>query len=598
MPELSLDNQVQSAAMSGRRLLWVCFLALGLGLLAAPVAKLLIDLIHFFTQLFFYGRFSTQEISPAGHHLGVWVILIPVLGGLIVGVMARWGATAIRGHGIPEAMEQVLLNESRIPARITILKPLSSAISIGSGGPFGAEGPIIATGGALGSLLGQLVHITALERKVLLATGAAAGMAAVFSAPLSAVLLAVELLLFEFHSRSLLPVIIATVAATSCRFLLLGSEPVFAMVTVVVPSTAAILFYVLLGVLIGGASVVVTRGLYWIEDGFERLPLHWMWWPALGGFAVGLVGYWVPQTMGVGYDLISDIINGNLALSALALLGFAKWLSWSIALGSGTSGGTLAPLFIIGGSLGGGFATWLVGVFPQWGISPGLAGLVGMAAMFAGSSRALLTAIVFALEVTHQPNSLLPLLGGCGLAYLTSSLFMRTTIMTEKISRRGVTVPDQYSADPLDQVNVASVYSQDVVTLRDEQRVEEVRDWLSGNMASTHHQGFPVIDAHGHLQGVVTRRDIWRLDALGDAVVADLIRRPPIVITADSTLRQAADQMVRMGVGRLVVVVPSAPNVVRGIITRSDIIKAHSRSVSSKEDRSRHIRWPDSREKS
>nr|WP_233208817.1 chloride channel protein [Marortus luteolus] len=433
---------------------------------------------------------------------------------------------------------------------------------------------------------------------MLLAAGAAAGMAAVFSAPLSAVLLAVELLLFEFHSRSLLPVIIATVAATSSRFLLLGSEPVFAMFTVVVPSTAAILFYVLLGVLLGGASVVVTRGLYWIEDGFERLPLHWMWWPALGGLAVGLVGYWVSQTMGVGYDLISDIINGNLALSALALLGFAKWLSWSIALGSGTSGGTLAPLFIIGGSLGGGLAIWLVGVFPQWGVSPELAGLVGMAAMFAGSSRALLTAIVFALEVTHQPNSLLPLLGGCGLAYLTSSLFMRTTIMTEKISRRGVTVPDQYSADPLDQVNVASVYSQDVVSLRDEQRVAEVRDWLSGNMASTHHQGFPVIDAHGYLQGVVTRRDIWRLDILGDALVADLIRRPPIVIAAGSTLRQAADQMVRMGVGRLVVVVPSASNVVRGVITRSDIIKAHSRSVSSKEDRSRHIRWPDSREKS
>ncbi|WP_082872381.1 chloride channel protein [Alcanivorax sp. HI0044] len=585
------DTLPVNTAASRRRLVWICVLAIGLGALAAPVAKGLIDLIHLVTNLFFYGRISLAQVEPQGHGLGAWVIVIPVIGGLIVGAMARWGANAIRGHGIPEAMEQVLLNDSRIPARITFLKPLSSAVSIGTGGPFGAEGPIIATGGALGSLLGQISHITALERKTLLAAGAAAGMAAVFSAPLSAVLLAVELLLFEFRGRSMLPVMLATIVATGCRYLLLGTEPVFAMQAVLSASSAALLFYAVMGALIGCTSVFVTRVLYWIEDGFERLPIHWMWWPALGGLAVGLIGFIVPQTLGVGYQLISDIVNAKLALSALLLIGFAKWVSWSIALGSGTSGGTLAPLFIIGGSLGAGLAILLSGVFPEWGISPAVAGLVGMAAMFAGASRALLTAVVFAVEVTHQPNALLPLMAGCASAYLCSSLLMNTTIMTEKISRRGVTVPDEYAADPLAQIRVESVFSTKVVTLNAQQTLAEVQQWLQDDAATTHHQGFPVVDSQGVLQGVVTRRDIWQLDASGEMNMADIVRRAPVVITPDKTLRDAADHMVRNGVGRVVITASEESEKVLGILTRSDIIRAHTGAISSRETRSRHIRF-------
>ncbi len=592
----SLSSQTPDAlpvntAASRRRLVWICVLAIGLGALAAPVAKGLIDLIHLVTNLFFYGRISLAQVEPQGHGLGAWVIVIPVIGGLIVGAMARWGANAIRGHGIPEAMEQVLLNDSRIPARITFLKPLSSAVSIGTGGPFGAEGPIIATGGALGSLLGQISHITALERKTLLAAGAAAGMAAVFSAPLSAVLLAVELLLFEFRGRSMLPVMLATIVATGCRYLLLGTEPVFAMQAVLSASSAALLFYALMGALIGCASVLVTRVLYWIEDGFERLPIHWMWWPALGGLAVGLVGFMVPQTLGVGYQLISDIVNAKLALSALLLIGVAKWVSWSIALGSGTSGGTLAPLFIIGGSLGAGLAMLLSGLFPEWGINPAVAGLVGMAAMFAGASRALLTAVVFAVEVTHQPNALLPLMAGCGTAYLCSSLLMNTTIMTEKISRRGVTVPDEYAADPLSQIRVDSVFSTGVVTLNAQQPLTEVQQWLQDGAATTHHQGFPVVDSQGGLRGVVTRRDIWQLDTSASMTVADIVRRAPVVMTPDKTLRDAADHMVRNAVGRVVITASDEPEKVLGILTRSDVIRANSGVISSRETRSRHIRF-------
>ncbi len=585
------DTLPIKTAASRRRLVWICVLAIGLGALAAPVAKGLIDLIHLVTNLFFYGRVSLEQAEPQGHGLGAWVIVIPVIGGIIVGAMARWGANAIRGHGIPEAMEQVLLNDSRIPARITFLKPLSSAVSIGTGGPFGAEGPIIATGGALGSLLGQVAHITAMERKTLLAAGAAAGMAAVFSAPLSAVLLAVELLLFEFRGRSMLPVMLATIVATGCRYLLLGTEPVFAMQAVLSASSAALLFYALMGALIGCASVLVTRVLYWIEDGFERLPIHWMWWPALGGLAVGLVGFMVPQTLGVGYQLISDIVNAKLALSALLLIGVAKWVSWSIALGSGTSGGTLAPLFIIGGSLGAGLAMLLSGLFPEWGINPAVAGLVGMAAMFAGASRALLTAVVFAVEVTHQPNALLPLMAGCGTAYLCSSLLMNTTIMTEKISRRGVTVPDEYAADPLSQIRVDSVFSTGVVTLNAQQPLTEVQQWLQDGAATTHHQGFPVVDSQGGLRGVVTRRDIWQLDTSASMTVADIVRRAPVVMTPDKTLRDAADHMVRNAVGRVVITASDEPEKVLGILTRSDVIRANSGVISSRETRSRHIRF-------
>jgi H+/Cl- antiporter ClcA len=569
------------------RLLWVSVLAVVMGLSAGLIAKLLLMLIDLFTQLFFYGRLSFEPATPVGHALGAWVILVPVAGGLIIGLMARWGAPAIRGHGIPEAMEQVLTNQSRIPARITFWKPLSSAVSIGTGGPFGAEGPIIATGGALGSLVGQLLHVTALERKTLLAAGAAAGMAAVFSAPVSAVLLAVELLLFEFRGRSMIPVALAATAATGVRYLLLGTEAVFPMGVVAPADIQAVAGYALLGALIGSLSVGVTRVLYWIEDGFERLPVHWMWWPAIGGLAVGLVGYVAPATLGVGYELIHAILNAELSISVLGFLCLMKFIAWSIALGSGTSGGTLAPLFIIGGALGGCAGLLAAQALPVWGIDPALAALVGMAAMFAGASRAFLTSVVFAVEVTHQPNALLPLLAGCATAYLCSTLFMRHTIMTEKISRRGVRVPTEYDADPLAQITVEAVYSRRAVTLQAADSLESVREWLLQGGKHSYHQGFPVLDAQGRLRGVVTRRDLMALDADAAAPVEALIKRAPVVTAPSYSLRDAADHMVRHGVGRLAVVDVSDVGSLLGIVTRSDILKAHQRRLEEQDMRSR-----------
>ena len=573
-----------------RRVLRITALAVLLGGIATLIAQALTGLIGLITNLVFYGQLSTAFVDPVNHHRGAWVIIIPALGGLIVGVMARWGSRAIRGHGIPEAMEQVLRNESRIPPRVTWLKPVSSAVAIGTGGPFGAEGPIIATGGALGSLLGQLLHVTADERKTLLAAGAAAGMAAIFAAPIASVLLAIELLLFERRARSLIPVALAAVTATGLRFAMDGGTAVFAMTDIPLATLPALATYTALGGLIGVASVLITRLTYLIEDGFEKLPIHWMWWPALGGLVVGMVGYVMPQTLGVGYANIAAIVNGQLGLAALALLCLLKLVSWSVALGSGTSGGTLAPLFTIGGAIGGVIGLGLVAWLPQLHVDPRVAALVGMAALFAGASRAFLTSVVFAFETTQQPNALLPLLGACAMAYLISGLLMRNTIMTEKIARRGVRVPSDYSADYLDSVTAGEICSRDVVSLPAEQSLADARAWLLGSASKdTHHQGFPVVDQHGRLCGVLTRRNIFNPSAQENLRLSDLIKRPPLVVKERHSAREAADHMVEADVGRLVVVSEEVPHQMIGFITRGDLLAAHAKRLRQTHEPSRHL---------
>jgi chloride channel protein, CIC family len=429
-----------------RRTVVICCLAAVIAVGAVAIGRLFVALLALITNLSFYGRVSFADSQPWGNHLGPFVILVPVIGALIIGIMARYGSGAIRGHGIPEAMEQILTNESRISPKVTILKPVSAAIAIGTGGPFGAEGPIIATGGALGSLVGQMLHTTAHERKTLLAAGAAAGMTAIFGTPVSAVLIAIELLLFEYRPRSLIPVAFAAATAAGVRIAFWGSAEVFAMPTIAQPSGEALATYVVIGAIVGLAAVAVTRALYLIEECFEHLPIHWMWWPAIGAVAVGVIGYFAPRTLGVGYSNIREILAGQIAGTFLLIFVILKFLSWSIALGSGTSGGTLAPLFTIGGGLGALLGTWAAHMLPSFGIDPRIAALVGMAAIFAGASRALLTSIVFAFETTRQPIGLLPLLGGCTSAFLISSLMMRYTIMTEKLAKRGTHVPTEYIA--------------------------------------------------------------------------------------------------------------------------------------------------------
>jgi H+/Cl- antiporter ClcA/CBS domain-containing protein len=568
------------------RAIGIVGLAVVLGLSAGFIAEILRRLIALVTNLAFFGRVSTGESMPADAvpHLGLWVIGIPVIGGLIVGLMARYGSRAIRGHGIPEAMEQVLTNESRIPPRITWLKPLSAAVAIGTGGPFGAEGPIIATGGALGSLVGQLISTTSAERKTLLAAGAAAGMAATFGSPVSAVLLAVELLLFEFRPRSLIPVAMAAAAATGVRLGLTAGEvkPVFEMGTIAAPAAGALVAYVLIGAVIGVLATLITKAVYGVEDGFEHglgRWLHWMWWPAVGAVAVGVIGYLVPLTLGVGYSNIGGMLNAKWGLAFVALLVTAKFLSWVIALGSGTSGGTLAPLFTMGGGIGLLLGAAAQAVAPAAGVDVRVAALVGMAAIFAGASRALLASVVFAFETTLQPMGLLPLLGGCTAAYLVSCVLMRNTIMTEKIARRGVRVPVEYASDFLDQVLVKDAAAANVVALPGDKTVVEVRPFLTSAEAGASHQGFPIVNGQGHLLGVLTRRDLLAGETDPATRLAQLLRRPPVVVYDDCSLREAADHMVRHDVGRLPVISRETPGKLVGIITRSDLLKAHRRRI-------------------
>ncbi|HEY2851767.1 MAG TPA: chloride channel protein [Gemmatimonadaceae bacterium] len=558
-----------------QRVVFISAIAVGVGIGAALLANVLVRLIGLITNLAYFGRVSTAFVAPSIERLGVWSILVPLVGAFVVGIMARYGAAAIRGHGIPEVMERVLYARSRIAPRIMFLKPLSAAVAIGTGGPFGAEGPIIATGGALGSIVGQYVRVTADERKTLLAAGAAAGMAATFGSPVSAVLLAVELLLFEYRPRSVIPVALASAVASGVRAAFVGTAPVFSVPTLTQPNLAPLLVYTIIGALVGVFAVGVTRFVYWIEDLYEELPIHWMWWPLVGAVFVGVIGYFEPRTLGVGYTNIDAVLSGDIVGRALIVLIVLKFLSWAIYLGSGTSGGTLAPLFTIGGGLGAALGALGIRLGPNLGLDAHVAALVGMAAIFAGASHALLASVVFAFETTRQPLGLLPLLSGCSAAYLVSLLMMRSSIMTEKLFRRGTRVRTEYAADYLSQVLVKDAASTEVISLRAADRLADVRSWLTTSGDGARHQGFPVLDEKDELCGVVTRRDL--LDPSHDerATIGSLVRRSPVVVYDDNTLREAADHMVRAGVGRLPVVSREAPRTLVGIVSRSDLLSAH-----------------------
>jgi CBS domain-containing protein len=405
-------------------------------------------------------------------------------------------------------------------------------------------------------------------------------MSATFGSPVSAVLLAIELLVFEYRPRSLIPISLATATAAAVRVALVGSEPAFVVPNLPQPARYALLGYIALGAVMGALSVLVTHAIYRIEDGFAKLPLHWMWWPLIGAIPVGVVGYFAPRTLGVGYDNIEQIISGDLPVRAVAVLCALKFVSWSFALGSGTSGGTLAPLFTVGGGLGAllGFAATVA--LPGLGVDPRMAAVVGMAAMFAGASRAMLASVVFAIETTRQDAAILPLLGGCGAAFLVSCLLMRNSIMTEKMARKGVPVPSEYSVDFLEQILVRDVLSRPVITLAADQSLVSVRAWLVSGEPGSDHQGFPVVGKDGELVGLVTRRDLFAATRPASSVVGDCICRPAIFVHETATLRQVADRMTQDRIGRVPVVGPSAPLRPIGLISRSDLLHAHQRRLT------------------
>lgn len=567
------------------RVLYLSAMALVIGVISAFVAWALVWLIGAITNLAYYQRLSTSFVSPANNQLGYFAILVPVVGGLIIGIMARYGSEKIRGHGIPEALEAILISRSRMEPKVAVLKPLSSALSIGTGGPFGAEGPIIMTGGAFGSLIGQLFHLSSAERRTLLVAGAAGGMSAIFASPVAAVLLAVELLLFEWKPRSFIPVAVASGVAAALRVPLLGSGPIF-LVTPHAPVAAdGLLFAVMVGVVAGFGSALLTVLVYWFEDLFTKLPIHWMWWPIIGGLFVGIGGLIDPRVLGVGYDTIHALLRGDIVGPALISLLLLKALVWSVALGSGTSGGVLAPLLIMGGALGALEARWIpVGDVSLWAV-------VSMAAIMGGTMRSPLTAMVFTLELTHDLNILPALLIGSVAAEAVTVLVMRRSILTEKVARHGHHLTREYSVDPLEVFRVGEIMDKNPPTISPEMQVTELSDRIArGDPKLTSRQGTPVVDAQGKLVGIITRGDVVRAleqDGHGDMTVLQAGSRNVIVAFPDEPLRDAVGRMLKHDIGRLPVVSRDDPQRLVGYVGRSGIMKARLKRFEEENVRER-----------
>ena len=578
------------------RIGFISLLAALIGVLAGVIAFVLYDLIGLFTNLSYYHVWSFHFRSPEHTALGYWIILIPVIGGIIVGFMAKYGSEKIKGHGIPEAMEAVLTSRSKIEAKVAILKPLSAAIAIGTGGPFGAEGPIIQTGGAFGSLVGQFVATTASERKVLLACGAGAGMAATFNTPIAGVILAIELLLFEFRARSFIPLVISTTLATSVRHIMLGQQSMFSMASNVdFNPIHGLPWYLLLGVICGFAAVWFTRFLYWVEDLFDHLPIDDLWHPAIGAFFLGVIGFFIPRVLGVGYDTISDILHNNLALKVLVLLMVFKALALVISLGSGTSGGLLAPMFMSSAALGGVFAMVINHFLPGAHLSPGAYALVAMGAVFGAAARATFALIVFAFEITRDYNSVLPLMITCVIADMIALRYLPSSIMTEKLSRRGLAVPTDFEVGVLQVVKVGDVMRKDVRSVPPETTVGEVADRMArGEPGYNMTQGLPICDRDGNLLGVVTQGDLLRAlekDPSGRQMMADVSGHELIVAFPDERAFDALYRLLQNNIGRLPVVSRENPRKMIGFLNRSGILSAWTRQIE--EESVREHGWLD-----
>jgi CIC family chloride channel protein len=590
----------------------VVALAVVVGAIAAGVALALLDLIGLFTHIAYYGRIGDSLVQPTLRHFGDYTIVVPVIGGLIVGAMAYWGSEQIRGHGIPEAMEAILIGGSKVKPRLAILKPVSSAVSIGTGGPFGAEGPIIMTGGAFGSLVGQLFKLSANQRRTLLVAGSCAGMTAVFGTPVAAALFGVELLVFELKPRSMAPIAVAVVVAEAIRDVMSKAHLISALPLFAVPphglfngvDVAAAGF---VGVVTGLLAWVLTGAVYGFEDLFKKLPIHWAWWPAIGGIAVGVGGIIDPKALGVGYSIIRLELNGKLALTALGALLVVKLIIWSLSLGSGTSGGILAPLLIMGAAMGG----ILSPVLP--GGSPATWALMGMGGTLAGVTRSPFTSVVFAFELTHDTGSLLPLLAVCTVAHLISSLLLKRSILTEKVARRGYHIMREYVVDPVETLYVREAMGTDLLVLGPDETLPEVGRRLAASPESRRQRLFPVVH-EDRMLGVVSMSDLMvalsggslsEKDALappdggeeranyesvasaGPDRVSDVLRPRPVVAFSDEILRTAADRMAEYSLGALPVVDRDRPEQVLGVLTEFDLLKARQRQLEEERHRER-----------
>jgi H+/Cl- antiporter ClcA/CBS domain-containing protein len=578
------------------RILYISVLAAVLGAASAVAAWVLVHLIWLGSNLFYRHQIRSVQLDQwtVGRHW--WVPFMPVLGGLLVGLIARYLSPNVRGHGMPEAVETIVFKGGRVQPRVAVLKPVATAISIGSGGPFGAEGPVIMTGGAIGSVLGQVLSMSESERTVLMVAGAAAGMAATFNCPMAATLLAVEILLFEWKPRSLVPVAIACVTATAVRRLLLGPSPILNMAPTEQPVYhSAMLGALAVGILAAFLATMLGRAVHLWERMFEKLPIHWMWWPAIGGLGVGLCGLVFPEGLGVGFSNIQQMISSRGDVDLLLGILFVKTLMWSFSLGSNTAGGILAPLLMIGGALGASFGHVLPLGLPQ-----GAWALVGMTAVLSAAIGAPLTAAMLGLEATHNGGLMLPVMLACVSSYAVSALVQRRSLLTAGLSRRGLHLSRELGTDPLETMLVAQAMHTSVFALRNDAKRQEAADWLKkmeerGAEAWSHWQRvFPMVDAKGCLTGMLTRSQMMVAARQADLTqpLANDANLKPAMISPENTLRACAGQMAESGLTSFPVVDSDGKFV--GVITINDLLKGRTRQTRREFDRERvlRLRWP------
>jgi len=536
----------------------------------------LLKLIALATNAFWYGIFSFAQAPIVARAVSL-VLLTPVVGGLIVGLMARFGSDKIRGHGIPEAIETILFGESKLSLKVAILKPLSSAVSIGSGGPFGAEGPIIMTGGAIGSLFAQLFRLSAAERKTLLVAGATAGMTGIFGTPFAAIMLAVELLLFEWKPRSFVPVVTAVLVALAWRPLLVGSGPLFPFPAPTPNGIEPVAISAGIGLVTGLLAALLSFALYRIEDGFHRLPIHWMWWPAIGAIVVGIGGVFNFRVLGAGYGSIQDLLDGNLVVKAVLLLLVVKAIVWLVALGSGTSGGILAPLLILGGCVG-----FLIGQYLPG--DPGFWAMIGMAGVMSGVMRAPMTGALFAAELTNHLSALPDTIAAGAAAYAISVLIMKRSILTEKIARRGRHISREYTVDALEFLQAGQLMTPNPETLSGNMPLDEAVNFFAERAS---HRSYPVVDDQERLLGLVSRQDAlhWRVAGHGEGRLADSLSDASTDFAFPETpCGEVADMMVESGVGRVPIVDHQTRRVI-GIISRQDLLRVRAEQRQSEKVR-------------
>ncbi len=581
-PENSVSRLLGLGDFSTSQSIWrIVLLSVVVGACSGVVALALLDLIGLITHLVYFGDVGVSLVQPTTAHFGAYTVAIPVIGGLIIWGMAYWGSERIRGHGIPEAMETILINGSKMEPRLAILKPVSSAISIGTGGPFGAEGPIILTGGAVGSVLAQFIKLSAIERRALLVAGACAGMAGVFGTPIAATLFGVELLAFEWKPRTVVPIGISVIVAESLRGILASHGLIHPAPLFPVPShgnfsVLSVAGAVPLGMACAGLAWVLTNAVYRFEDLFGKLPLHWTWWPAIGGAVIGLGGLVDPSALGVGYASIGNELAGRIALGGLVTLLVVKLVIWSFSLGSGTSGGILAPLLMMGAALGGIMAPLLPGG------SPAIWALLGMAATLAGVTRSPFTSVMFAFELTRDTNSLLPLLLASMVAYLISTLILKRSILTEKVARRGFHVVREYGVEPLEGILAQEVMRKEILTVASDSKIDTLRELFQSSIEARRQRIYPVADESGIFIGVLLRLDILLLDSsqASEVTVEEMMMRSPVVAYVGETLRTVAERMAEREIGAVPVVeIVSEEPLVRGIITESDILRSRQRQL-------------------